>query len=207
MAVDNKSLGRFDLVGIPSAPRGVPQIEVTFDIDANGIVNVSAKDLGTGKEQKIRIESSSGISKDDVEKLVREAESHSEEDKKKQELVQTRNNLDNLIYQIEKNIKEYGDKISSNEKEQVEGALKSAKEALKSDQVEILKQATEKLTTASHAIAQKMYEAAAKQKAGESAKSTSEPSGGSKKSEGEKTNVVDADYEVVDGEEDEKRKK
>ncbi|MBI3999990.1 MAG: molecular chaperone DnaK [Candidatus Omnitrophica bacterium] len=207
MANDNRALGLFNLEGIPTAPRGVPQIEVTFDIDANGIVHVSAKDLGTGKEQKIRIESSSGISKDDVEKLVREAESHSEEDKKKQELVQTRNNLDNLIYQIEKNIKEYGDKISSNEKEQVEGALKSAKEALKSDQVEILKQATEKLTTASHAIAQKMYEAAAKQKAGESAKSTSEPSGGSKKSEGEKTNVVDADYEVVDGEEDEKRKK
>ncbi|MBI4394806.1 MAG: molecular chaperone DnaK [Candidatus Omnitrophica bacterium] len=204
MAADNRVLGVFNLEGIPPAPRGVPQIEVTFDIDANGIVHVSAKDLGTGKEQRIRIESSSGLSKSDVEKLVREAESHAEEDKNKQELVQTRNNLDNLVYQVKKNMKEHGNKISSSEKEQVEEALKSASEALKSDQIETLKQATDKLTTASHAIAQKMYEAAAKEKASAGAK-PSEPSG--KKPEDQKSNVVDADYEVVEGDEEEKRKK
>ncbi|MBI4372555.1 MAG: molecular chaperone DnaK [Candidatus Omnitrophica bacterium] len=207
MAADNRVLGLFNLEGIPAAPRGVPQIEVTFDIDANGIVHVSAKDLGTGKEQKIRIESSSGLSKTDVEKLVREAESHAEDDKKKQELVQARNNLDNLVYQIEKNVKEYGDKVSSSEKERVEEALKGAKEALKSDEVETLKQETDKLTAASHAIAQKMYEAAAKQKASASTKPASEPSDSDKPTAGDKPNVVDADYEVVDGDEEEKGKK
>ncbi len=207
MAADNRVLGLFNLEGIPAAPRGVPQIEVTFDIDANGIVHVSAKDLGTGKEQKIRIESSSGLSKTDVEKLVREAESHAEDDKKKQELVQARNNLDNLVYQIEKNVKEYGDKVSSSEKERVEEALKVAKEALKSNEVETLKQATDKLTAASHAIAQKMYEATAKQKTSASTKPASEPSDSDKPTAGDKPNVVDADYEVVDGDEEEKGKK
>ena len=205
MATDNRVLGNFNLEGIPPAPRGVPQIEVTFDIDANGIVHVSAKDLGTGKEQKIRLESSSGLSKNDVEKLVREAESHADEDKKKQELVQARNGLDNLIYSVEKSVKEYGDKIDSSEKNRIEDALKNAKDALKSDDVETLKQATEKLTSTSHTIAQKMYDAAAKQKASDSGKTPE--TGGSEKTEGEKSNVVDADYEVVDGDEGEKRKK
>ncbi len=205
MASDNRTLGLFNLEGIPPASRGVPQIEVTFDIDANGIVHVSAKDLGTGKEQKIRIESSSGLSKTDVEKLVREGEAHADEDKKKQELVQTRNSLDNLVYSVEKSVKDYGDKIDSDEKSRIEEALKNAKEALKSDNTETLKQATEKLTSVSHSLAQKMYEAAAKQKGSPSEKQTSESSG-DKKAE-EKSNVVDADYEVVDGDEGEKRKK
>lgn len=209
MASDNRVLGVFNLEGIPPAPRGVPQIEVAFDIDANGIVHVSAKDLGTGKEQKIRIESSSGLSKNEVEKLVREAESHAEEDKNKQELVQTRNNLDNLVYSVEKSVKEYGDKIDSSEKGRIEDALKNAKEALKSDQVDTLKQATEKLTSVSHSLAQKMYEAAAKQKTAPSGgKQSTEPSSDEgKKTEGGKSNVVDADYEVVDGDEGEKKKK
>ena len=206
MATDSRVLGVFNLEGIPPAPRGVPQIEVTFDIDANGIVHVSAKDLGTGKEQKIRIESSSGLSKDEVERFVKEAQSHAEEDKKKHESVQSKNNLDNLIYSVEKSLKEYGDKIDAGEKSKIENALKEAREALKSDQVSVIKQATDKLTSASHAIAQKMYEAAAKQKG--SAKSESQgPSSGSAQSGSEKSNVVDADYEVVDGDDDEKKRK
>lgn len=204
MASDNRVLGVFNLEGIPPAPRGVPQIEVTFDIDANGIVHVSAKDLGTGKEQKIRIESSSGLNKDQVEKLVKEAEVHADEDKRKQEAIQTRNNLDSLVYQVEKNLKEHGDKIGSDDKNKVEDALKGAKEALKADNVEALKQATEKLTTASHALAQKMYESAAKEKAAPSGKPGPNADGGSS---ADKSNVVDADYEVVDGDEEEKRKK
>lgn len=205
MATDNRVLGLFNLEGIPPAPRGVPQIEVTFDIDANGIVHVSAKDLGTGKEQKIRIESSSGLNKDQVEKLIREAEAHAEEDKQKQEKIQTRNNLDNLVYQVEKNIKEHGEKMSSEDKSKIEDALKTAKEALKSDNTETLKQATEKLTTASHSLAQKMYESAAKDKAAGSASGEQKPPGGAQSAD--KSNVVDADYEVVDGDEEEKRKK
>ncbi len=206
MAADNRVLGNFNLEGIPLAPRGVPQIEVTFDIDANGIVHVSAKDLGTGKEQKIRIESSSGLSKDEVERFVKEAQAHSEEDKRKHESVQSKNNLDNLIYSVEKSLKEYGDKIDAGEKSKIENALKEAKEALKSDHVSVIKQATDKLTSASHAIAQKMYEAAAKQK-GSNKPESQGPSSGSAQSGGEKSNVVDADYEVVDGDDDEKKRK
>lgn len=205
MASDNRVLGVFNLEGIPPAPRGVPQIEVTFDIDANGIVHVSAKDLGTGKEQKIRIESSSGLSKEQVEKLVKEAEAHADEDRRKQETIQTRNNLDSLVYQVEKNLKEHGDKIGVDDKSKVEDALKGAKEALKSDNVETLKQATEKLTTASHSLAQKMYESASKQKTPPSGQSGPGTSGGN--APGDKSNVVDADYEVVDGDEEEKREK
>ena len=205
MAGDNRVLGLFNLEGIPSAPRGVPQIEVTFDIDANGIVHVSAKDLGTGKEQKIRIESSSGLNKDQVEKLIKEAEAHADEDKRKQEAIQSRNNLDSLVYQVEKNIKEHGDKIGADDKNKIEEALKGAKEALKSDDVEVLKQATEKLTAASHTLAQKMYESAAKDKAASSGQTGQKSSGGN--ASADKSNVVDADYEVVDGDEEEKRKK
>ena len=200
MSSDNRTLGRFDLVGIPPAPRGVPQIEVAFDIDANGIVHVSAKDLATGKEQKIRIESSSGIKKEDIEKLVKEAELHADEDKKKHETIHARNQLDTLIYSVEKTLKEHGDKISAEEKSQIENAIKEAKDALNSNDAETLKSKTEKLTQASHGLAQKMYEAASKDKKGPS-------TGGSSASpnptpEGDEK-VVDADYEVVD---DEKKK-
>jgi len=210
IATDNRALGVFNLEGIPPAPRGVPQIEVTFDIDANGIVHVSAKDLGTGKEQKIRIESSSGLNKSEVEKLVKEAEAHSEEDKKKHEAIQARNNLDNLIYSVEKSVKEHGDKITSDEKKKIEEALKDAKDALKSDDAKIIQSANEKLSSASHVIAQKMYEEAAKKQSQKSGKAeasqtdsnSAEDESGTK----DKSTVVDADYEVIDDDEGKKKK-
>lgn len=196
MASDNRVLGLFNLEGIPAAPRGVPQVEVTFDIDANGIVHVSAKDLGTGKEQKIRIESSSGLSKDEVDKLVKEAQSHADEDKKKHEFITTKNQLDNLIYATEKSLKDYGDKVSADEKSKVESALEEAKKSLTSDSVEPLKTAMTNLTNASHTIAQKVYEEAAKKaQSQQGGQQGPNPQQGSKKDD-----VVDADYEVVDEE-------
>ncbi|OGW79557.1 MAG: molecular chaperone DnaK [Omnitrophica bacterium RIFCSPLOWO2_12_FULL_44_17] len=201
MAADSRTLGLFNLEGIPPAPRGIPQVEVTFDIDANGIVHVSAKDLGTGKEQKIRIESSSGLSKDDVDKLIKEAQSHADDDKKKQELVQSRNELDNLIYQCEKSLKDYGSQISGEEKSKIEDAVKDARKSLDSNDAESMKQAKEKLATASHVIAQKMYEEAAKKKTAETGK-TPDSEGQEKKKD--KGDAVDADYEVVD--DDDKKK-
>jgi molecular chaperone DnaK len=201
MASDNRTLGRFDLTDIPPAPRGMPQIEVTFDIDANGIVHVSAKDLGTGKEQKIRIETSSGMSKSDIDNLVKEAEAHAEEDKKKHELIQAKNNMDNLIYQTEKNLKEHGSKITEDEKKKIEEALKEAKEKLKSESVEEMNKATEKLTTASYALAQKLYEEAAK-KAKEQKGGAQQEGSSSTSSKGGKEDVVDADFEVMDDDKD-----
>lgn len=200
MSGDNRMLGIFNLEGLPPAPRGVPQIEVTFDIDANGIVHVSAKDLGTGKEQKIRIESSSGLSKDEVEKLVKEAQSHADEDKKKHELITAKNQLDNLIYATEKSLKEHGDKVSAEEKKNVEDALKEAKDNLNAQSAEQLQQVMQKLTAASHTIAQKVYEEAAKKSQG-GAGASAQPSG-----EAKKDDVVDADYEVVDEDKDSKKK-
>jgi molecular chaperone DnaK len=201
LANDNRMLGLFNLEGIPPAPRGVPQVEVTFDIDANGIVHVSAKDLGTGKEQKIRIESSSGLKKEEVEKLVKEAQAHAEEDKKKHEVISARNHLDNLIYATEKSLKEHGDKVSAEEKSKVEEALKAAKEALKAESAETINQAMTNLTNASHAIAQKVYEEAAKKQQAQGGKA---PSDGKS---AQKDDVVDADYEVVDEEGKDKAKK
>ncbi|MBI3306234.1 MAG: molecular chaperone DnaK [Candidatus Omnitrophica bacterium] len=200
MATNNRMLGIFNLEGLPPAPRGVPQIEVTFDIDANGIVHVSAKDLGTGKEQRIRIESSSGLAKNEIDKLVKEAQEHAEEDKKKHEVITSRNQLDNLIYATEKSVAEHGEKISADEKKRVEDALKEAKEALKEDVVEKIQQAMQKLSAASHTIAQKVYEEAAKKAA---------PSGASAETAGKTgkpEDVVDADYEVVDEEGKDKNK-
>src|SRR3989338_388391 len=156
MAENNRTLGRFDLLGIPPAPRGVPQIEVTFDIDANGIVHVSAKDLGTGKEQKISIESSSGLSKEEIEKMTKDAEAHADEDRQQKEVVETRNRLDTLIYSTEKSLNDLGDKVSQDEKKKVEEALAKAKEALKSQDVPEIKKAEEELTAASHKIAEEM---------------------------------------------------
>ncbi|MDD5084755.1 MAG: molecular chaperone DnaK [Candidatus Omnitrophica bacterium] len=204
MASDNRTLGRFNLEGIPPAPRGVPQIEVTFDIDANGIVHVSAKDLGTGKEQRIRIESSSGLNKDEVEKLVKEADVHREDDIKKHELIQGRNQLDNLIYATEKSLKDYGDKITQDEKKKIEDAIKDAKSALTSSDVNTIKNATDKLSTASHGIAQKMYEEAArKQEQSKSQGKKPETDSGPKTKEGKKDDVVDAEYEVMDDDKEE----
>ncbi|MBI4431363.1 MAG: molecular chaperone DnaK [Candidatus Omnitrophica bacterium] len=200
MAKDNRTLGRFDLVGIPPAPRGIPKIEVTFDIDANGIVHVSARDQATGKEQKIRIESSSGIPKDEIEKLVKEAEQHAEDDKKKSEEVIERNTLDSLVYTCEKTLKDCGEKVSAEERKKIESAIQEAKEALNSGSLDRMKKAGEKLTSASHSVAQKMYEETAKSQTASSAeqpKSSSESRTKGKSSK-DRENVVDADYEVVD---------
>ena len=192
MAAGNKTLGRFHLDGIPSAPRGVPQIEVAFDIDANGIVNVSAKDLGTGKEQKITITSSTNLSKDDIDKAVKEAEQFAEEDKKRKEAVDVKNNAENLVYQTEKSLGELGDKVTAEEKAPIEEQLNKLKETLKGDNTEAIKADTEELTKRFYAIAEKLYANAAPQ--GEAAQGQQQPGGSKVNDDG----TVDADYEVVD---------
>ena len=189
MAKDNVTLGRFQLTGIPPAPRGVPQIEVTFDIDANGIVNVSAKDLGTGKEQRITITASTNLSDDEIEKKVKEAEKFAEEDKKKQEEIEVRNNADSIVYQTEKTLNELEGKVSDSEKGKVEDKLKELKKALEGDNIEDIKKKTEELTNEFYTISQKLYEQANQQQAGENGESN-----------GKDDDVVDADYEVVDDE-------
>ena len=193
-ARDNKSLGTFHLDGIAPAPRGVPQIEVTFDIDANGIVNVSAKDLGTGKEQHITITSSTNMSKDDVEKAVREAEQYAAEDKKRREEVDLRNGADQMIFQTEKALGELGDKVSASEKSDVEAKIADLKEALKGSDIEAIKAKQEELQKAFYAISEKVYkEAAAAQQAAQGA-----PTDGAQQSGGNGgDNVVDADYKEV----------
>ncbi|HHT9141348.1 MAG TPA: molecular chaperone DnaK [Candidatus Tripitaka californicus] len=201
MARDNRTLGRFQLMGIPPAPRGIPQIEVAFDIDANGILNANAKDLGTGKEQKITITSSSGLSKEEVEKMSKDAERFGEEDKKKRELAETRNQADQLIYTTEKTLKEYGDKISQSDREAVIRAVDRLKSLKESDNIGELKKAIEELTTASHKLAQAMYEAASRAKAAGTGptggpgaeKVKGGKGGGATPGEGD---VIDADYEV-----------
>ncbi len=197
MAIYNRTLGRFDLVGIPPAPRGVPQIEVTFDIDANGILHVSAKDLGTGKEQSIKIESSSGLSKEEVEKMKRDAELHAGEDKARRELVEAKNKADSIIYSTEKSLKEYGDKLSPEERSRIEKAIESCREAAKSDNIGTINKACDDLVSASHKLAEELYKHASSTKkdqddagAGEKAQSP----GAKDKGDG----AVDADFEVVD---------
>jgi len=201
MAIDNRTLGRFDLVGIPPAPRGVPQIEVSFDIDANGIVHVSAKDLATGKEQSIKIEVSSGLSDREVDKMVQDAEKYSEEDKRKGELIKARNEADQLVYATEKTLKEHGDKVAEDEKKKIEEAIKNLKDAMAGESIEPINSAKEALTTVSHKLAEEMYkhaQAASGAQAGpEAATGTSAAAEGEKKEEkGE--GAVDADFEVVD---------
>ena len=195
MAENNRTLGRFDLIGIPPAPRGVPQVEVTFDIDANGIVHVSAKDLGTGKEQKIRIESSGGLNKEEVEKMTKEAQAHSEEDKKLRETVEARNRLDSMIYTSEKSLKEVGDKVSEGDRKKAEEALTKAKEALNSNDAAQMKKAEEELTAASHKIAEEIYKktSAQGQAAGAGKKNGEANTNGQNKED-----VVDAEYKVED---------
>jgi molecular chaperone DnaK len=196
MASQNRTLGKFDLIGIPPAPRGVPQIEVTFDIDANGIVHVSAKDLGTGKEQKIRIESSSGLTDKDIEKMVKEAELHAEEDRKEREKIEVRNEADSLLYSTEKSLKDYGGKISAEEKGAIEAAISELKNVMSSGSVEQIKAKTEALQKAAYKLAEEMYKAtAASQPQGE----PEEPKGKASNAGAKKDNgVEDADYEVVD---------
>jgi molecular chaperone DnaK len=174
---DNKTLGQFDLVDIPPAPRGVPQIEVTFDIDANGILHVSAKDLGTGKEQKISITASSGLSKDEIEKMRRDAESHAEEDRKQREAVEARNEADNAVYRTEKMLRESGDKLGAAEKSKIESAVADVKEALKGTDTAAMKSASEKLNEAWQAASEQLYKAAA-EKARASRSQSSGPQGG-----------------------------
>jgi len=208
IASGNRTLGNFDLVGIPPAPRGVPQIEVTFDIDANGIVHVSAKDLGTGKEQKIKIESSSGLSKEEIDKMVKEAEAHSEEDKKKKEEIELKNQADTLVYTTEKTLKEHGEKLPEEDKKKVQEEIDKLKKTLESGDIEEIKKGIESLTQASHKLAEIMYkEAAEKQQKQQAGAAHGEQTAGgaasgqeSKKEE----DVVDADYEVVDEGQDKK---
>ena len=166
LARDNRTLGRFDLLGIPSAPRGVPQIEVSFDIDANGIVHVSAKDLATGREQKIRIESSSGLNEDEIHRMVQEAESHAAEDKAKRKEIETRNNADTLLYTTEKMLRENGDKIGGDDKKAIEDTCAELRKALEGDNASEIEAAAEKLTQASHKLAEAMYAAASAQQQG-----------------------------------------
>src|SRR5205807_4279127 len=166
MAAQNRTLGKFHLTGIPPAPRGLPQIEVTFDIDANGILNVTAKDMATQKDQKITITSSSGLSKEEVERMAKEADAHSAEDKAKREEIESRNQLDTLVYSVEKMLREQGDKISGSERGDVENAIADAKKALESNDKRSMDQARERLTQASHTLAEQMYRAAQPQGAG-----------------------------------------
>ena len=205
MATDNRTLGRFQLTGIPSAPRGIPQVEVSFDIDANGILHVSAKDLGTGKEQSIQIKSSSGLSDEEVEKMKKEAELHAEEDKKNREVIDVLNQADQVIYSTENTLKEHGDKVDEAEKNSINQGLEKLKTAKEGKNVEEIKKAIDELQEASHKLSQAMYEEAAKEQqaaAGEEA-TTEEPSGeetssdekDSKKGK-EGDDVIDADYEV-----------
>ena len=194
MANDNKLLGQFDLVGIPPAPRGMPQIEVTFDIDANGIVHVSAKDLATQKEQSIKITASSGLSKDEVEKLVRDAQSHTEDDKKRRKLAEAKNQADNLVYQTEKNITEYGDKVSDEEKTKIRDAVAAVKKALEGTDAEAIESATQSLMTASHKLAEEMYKKAAASPGPQPGASAGDGTTEAKTDE----KVVDAEFEEVD---------
>jgi molecular chaperone DnaK len=201
MAAQNRTLGKFHLTGLPPAPRGMPQIEVTFDIDANGILNVTAKDMATGKDQKITITSSSGLSKEEVERMAKEADAHSAEDKAKREEIEAKNQLDSMVYQMEKMLRESGDKISGSERGDVENAIADAKKALESGDKASMDRAREALTQASHKLAEQMYKAAGSQGAagaGPSAGAGASGAGGgdgqAKKDEG----VIDAEYVDVE---------
>ena len=216
MATQNRTLGRFDLIGIPAAPRGVPQIEVAFDIDANGIVHVSAKDLGTGKEQKIRIESSSGLSEDEIDRMVKDAEVHADEDKSAREAAESRNEADSLIYATEKSLSDFGDKVSAEDKEKITTAIAELKQAVEGNDGAAIKEKIDALKQASHKLAEEVYKDAqqkASAEAGDAAGTTQDAGDGSDAQrdadqgangkEAGAGSVQDADYEVVD--DDEKR--
>ena len=198
---DNRTLGRFQLTGLPPAPRGVPQIEVTFDIDANGIMNVSAKDIGTGKEQKIEIQSSSGLSSEEVERMKKDAEAHAEDDEKRRELVDLKNQADQMVYTTEKNLNEYGEKVSAEDRGNVEQAVNQLKEAQKGDDAGAIKKGIDALTAASHKLAEVMYKSTAEPQAADAAAggATDEPPpvgaapGGD---DSKKDDVIDAEFEV-----------
>jgi molecular chaperone DnaK len=193
MANDNKLLGQFDLVGIPAAPRGMPQVEVTFDIDANGIVHVSAKDLATQKEQSIKITASSGLSKEEVEKLVKDAQAHTDEDKKRRKTAEAKNQADTVIYQTEKNLSEHGDKIAAEDKTKIEESVAALKKAMEGTDPETIESAIQTLTTASHKLAEEMYKKAS---ASAATGNTEGGAGAGETKTDEK--VVDAEFEEVD---------
>jgi molecular chaperone DnaK len=203
MAADNKLLGQFDLIGIPPAPRGLPQVEVSFDIDANGIVHVNAKDLGTGKEQSIRITASSGLTEQEIKQMVRDAELHAAEDHKRRETADARNQLDSLVYQTEKSLKEHGGDLDASTKSNIEQALERAKKELEGQDVAAMKSAAEDLSKASHKLAEAIYAKASQQQAGQGP----QPGGGAEaggtrgdgQDRGRKEDVVDADFEEVKG--------
>jgi len=197
LAKDNTSLGRFQLIGIPAAPRGIPQIEVTFDIDTSGILDVKAKDLGTKKEQKITISASTGLSEEEIKKKVKEAEQYAEEDKKMKEKIELRNQADNLIYSVEKTMKESGDKVSEDEKNEIIENIKDLKKALEEDEVDNMKSGIEKLTTSSHKLAEEIYKkASAQTQQQETAKEGEESNQYETEEKKDEEKVVDADYEV-----------
>ncbi|MSO80641.1 MAG: molecular chaperone DnaK [Alphaproteobacteria bacterium] len=206
MAVDNKVLGQFDLVGIPPAPRGVPQIEVTFDIDANGIVNVSAKDKGTGREQQIRIRASGGLSDTDIERMVKDAEEHAAEDKKRREVAETRNQAETLIHQTEKNLKEYGDKVPEADRAKIEADVASLKEAVQGDDLETTKARLETLVQSSMKLGEAMYRASQESAAPGDAGGGND-AGGAQAGASRDDGVVDADFEEVRDDDDDKRRK
>ena len=198
MAANNKLLGQFDLVGIPMAPRGVPQVEVTFDIDANGIVHVAAKDLGTGKEQSIKITASSGLSEEEIKNMVRDAEAHAVEDKKRKDTVEARNQLDTLIYSTEKSLKEYGNDLESSVKENIEAALKKAREVLDGQDADAMRKAAEELSQASHKLAEAMYAKASQQQSPQQPGADKQDGQGGESASGKKKDdVVDADFTEV----------
>jgi len=202
MARDNRMLGVFQLVGIPMAPRGIPQIEVTFDIDANGILNVTAKDKATNNEQKITITSSSGLSKDEVEKIARDAEAHSAEDKNRRDEIDARNRADSMIYQVEKMLKEHRDKISDADAKNVEAALEATRKAMSGGGVEDLNKAIDNLTAASHKLAEAMYKSSSSSGPGGPGGAPGDGAGpagdGAKPGDKPKDNVVDAEFVDVD---------
>ena len=201
MALNNKSIGRFELADIPPAPRGVPQIEVTFDLDANGILHVSAKDLGTGKEQSIKITASSGLTEEEIEKMKRDADSHAEEDHKRKEAAEAKNQADSLIYATEKSLKDLGDKVDADTKSKVESEIENLKKALEGGDTEAIKKGIESLTQASHKLAEIMYSQATQQQqaAGAEAGAGAGAAGGEEEAGGKKDDedVVDADFEEV----------
>jgi molecular chaperone DnaK len=202
MAADNKILGQFDLVGIPPAPRGMPQIEVTFDIDANGIVNVSAKDKATGKEQQIRIQASGGLNDTDIDRMVQEAEEHAVDDQKRKEMVEARNSADSLVYTTEKSLTDYGDKIDAADKGAIETALAELKEAMEGEDVEAVKAKTETLSQVSMKLGEAMYRASQEEAAAGDGAAAADADGanGADGQKAEEENVVDADFEEVDDE-------
>src|SRR6185312_3901849 len=197
MAADNKLLGQFDLVGIPPSPRGMPQIEVTFDIDANGIVNVSAKDKATSKEQQIRIQASGGLNDSEIDKMVKDAEAHAAEDKRKREIAEARNHADSLVHTTEKSLAEFGDKVGGSEKQQIETDLAALKAVLESEDAADIKAKTEALTKSSMKLGEAMYKA---QAAGEAAAGAAAAgaAGGAQAGTAQDGKVVDADFEEVD---------